>query len=825
MVGLQAWIEWGARTAQVATTYASLINLASALAQHAGDTIEVADTAVLGTVARLQTAGTSPEVFAAIDHTLKVQKAMLSRLRGITVTDSEGNWLATSETQKGKNLSDRIYFQRHRDDPDLGLFISPPIKSVLGGQWIITVSRRFNDADGAFGGIVFAVIDLSYFVEQYTKYDLGPNRLVALLSTDGTSIARYPSKPEFIGQNLSYARLFSELRERPAGSYVTVAVTDGTLRYTGYRQSDRYPLVVAAAVTERQALGAWRAGALHHMLITGTLAGAVGLLGQHLIRQVRRSQAAEAQLRESESRYRLLTDHAADVVTRVGPDGMCQYVSPAALRIIGVSPEALLGTKMVDLLHPNDRMAALETIERLKTGETEVEAPPFRILRLDGTEIWIEPSSQALFHPVTGAPDGCVRLLRDITRRVAAETALRESEERLRLLLQSNVTEALYLLDPDGKVETWNASAGRIKGYSPAEVIGQNFSLFFTPEDLAKGEPARILAIAREHGHFSGEGLRVRKGGERFFASVSIDAVYRNDGTLRGFVKVTRDITRQRIEEVQRAQARDRAEEANRAKSRFLANVSHELRTPLHGILGYAEMLAMEGGLSPTQSERLQVMKASGQHLLGMINAVLDLSQIEAGRLELQPTEIDLPNLIRVCLDVIRPAAEAKGLTLVNSPTSPVRLFADPTRLRQVLINLLGNAVKFTTAGAIEVRLRREEAETCIRLEVVDTGPGILASHHDKLFQTFERLNVEAVSGVEGAGLGLAIAARLTQLMGGRIGYHDNPGGGSVFWLELPLHAAGAGGAADPTSRPAGAGWLPVADDGSSRSQSSNKNA
>jgi CheY-like chemotaxis protein/HPt (histidine-containing phosphotransfer) domain-containing protein len=149
---------------------------------------------------------------------------------------------------------------------------------------------------------------------------------------------------------------------------------------------------------------------------------------------------------------------------------------------------------------------------------------------------------------------------------------------------------------------------------------------------------------------------------------------------------------------------------------------------------------------------------------------------------------------VRVCFNVIRPAAEAKGLLLVLPPavppTGPLRLFADPTRLRQVLINLLANAVKFAPAGTVEVRLRATEGSACIRLEVADTGPGIPVIHRDKLFQTFERIDAQAVGGIEGAGLGLAIAARLVQSMGGRIGYADNAGGGSVFWLELPAHDA-----------------------------------
>jgi signal transduction histidine kinase/HPt (histidine-containing phosphotransfer) domain-containing protein len=251
-------------------------------------------------------------------------------------------------------------------------------------------------------------------------------------------------------------------------------------------------------------------------------------------------------------------------------------------------------------------------------------------------------------------------------------------------------------------------------------------------------------------------------------------------------VKMNEDVTELKRLGRQLGQAREVADQANQAKSRFLAGITHELRTPLHGILGYAELLSLEGGLNPTQMQRLDAMMAAGQYLLLTINAVLDMSQIESDRLELRPIDIQLPDLVRTCLDVVRPAAEAKGLSLVLAPAALFRLFVDPMRLQQVLINLLGNAVKFTPSGAVEVRLRQAEIGECVRLEVVDTGPGIRPVHRDKLFQTFERLNAETVSGIEGAGLGLAIAARLVQMMGGRIGYVDNPGGGSVFWLELP---------------------------------------
>ena len=239
------------------------------------------------------------------------------------------------------------------------------------------------------------------------------------------------------------------------------------------------------------------------------------------------------------------------------------------------------------------------------------------------------------------------------------------------------------------------------------------------------------------------------------------------------------------------AKARDRAEQASQAKSRFLAGMSHELRTPLNGILGYAQLLHLEGGLNPLQHSRVDAMLQAGKHLLQMITRVLDLSEIEAEHVALQAAPLDVRALAEACLDCVRPAAQAKGLALsvVAPPGLPCEVTADATRLRQILLNLLGNAAKFTTRGGIALRLRPGAEGAALRIEVADTGAGVPAEQRARLFQDFGRLDTEATRTAEGAGLGLALSARLAGLMGGRLGHEDNPGGGSVFWLELPSPA------------------------------------
>jgi len=219
--------------------------------------------------------------------------------------------------------------------------------------------------------------------------------------------------------------------------------------------------------------------------------------------------------------------------------------------------------------------------------------------------------------------------------------------------------------------------------------------------------------------------------------------------------------------------------------------MSHELRTPLNGVLGYAELMRLEGGLSVSQTGRLDAMVGAGTHLLHMINRVLSLSQIEAEKATLDLAKCDLRGLVETCLDLVRPAADAKKLRLglFVARDVPHSVVIDVVRLRQVLLNLLGNAVKYTDQGSIELCVRLSPHRDRLRIEVLDTGPGIPAGQHDRLFQEFERLDAGDMSTVEGAGLGLAISARLAAVMGGHIGHEDNPPGGSVFWLELPLEA------------------------------------
>ena len=502
---------------------------------------------------------------------------------------------------------------------------------------------------------------------------------------------------------------------------------------------------------------------------------------------------------EDTERYRRLVEGLVDTIIVVDRQFIPRYVSPACLTLLGYEPNEIIGNPARLVPHAEDAervMAAFLKVFAATEGHNRL---IYRLCHRDGRWLWVDAVCRLVKVSGTSLPPQISCVLRAITGAAAREAELREREERCRLVLESPLAEPYYLLDRDGRIETCNAGAERIHGHAAAETIGRHFGMFFTPEDISSGEPKRQLALARDN-QFTITAWRLRKDGSRFMARVTLAAVRADDGALGGFIQVTVDITDRLNDEAKRkrlqrdqAAARDLAQQASLATSRRISLIPHEWRTKLHGILGSGELLSLEGGLTPTQSARLDVMIRSGQHLLGAIDALFDVSTIETGWLVLPPAGTELSHLVHACLDVVRPAAETKGLTLYVSATQLLYVQVNPARLHQVLINLLGNAVKFTSAGAIDVRLSKTQDSTHVRVEVVDTGPGILPCRRDRVLPSFERLNSGTADGVAVTGEGLGAAARLIHDMDGRIGWDANPGGGSIFWFELPMQSRSTG--------------------------------
>ena len=364
--------------------------------------------------------------------------------------------------------------------------------------------------------------------------------------------------------------------------------------------------------------------------------------------------------------------------------------------------------------------------------------------------------------------------------------------ERLHRLLVENVRDyAIFALDPRGHIVSWNAGAARIKGYTASEILGEHFSIFYPPEDIATDKPGMELRVATKEGRFEDEGWRLRKDGTRFWANVIITALFDRDGTLRGFGKVTRDLTERRASQEQAiADARRlaAAEAANKAKAEFLAAMSHELRTPLNAIGGYAQLLAtgLGGPVTEEQQAYLSRIRRSQQHLLAIITDLLNFSRIEAGQLSYDIQPVSLPDVIDGVVLMVEPQVTTKQLTLETASTSePMVAIADRAKVEQILINLLSNALKFTESGGkISISYIREA--NCVGVRVIDTGIGIPIDRLEDIFEPFVQVGRSLTSAHEGTGLGLSISRDLARGMGGELTANSTVGQGSEFRLTLP---------------------------------------
>jgi len=359
------------------------------------------------------------------------------------------------------------------------------------------------------------------------------------------------------------------------------------------------------------------------------------------------------------------------------------------------------------------------------------------------------------------------------------------------LLVASVRDYAIFALDADGHIRTWNLGAKRLKGYEESEIIGRHFSVFYPPDDIASGKPAHELIVAAQEERFEDEGWRLRKDGTRFWANVVITALRNENGDLVGFAKVTRDLTERRSAHEQAlADARRLAEvdASNQAKSQFLTALSHELRTPLNAIGGYTELLTMgiRGPITEAQRLDLDRIRQSQQHLLSLINDLLNFSRIEAGLLAYDIDTFSLQNAARAIMPMIEPLAISKQL-LLRAATCPadVACRADRTKVEQILLNLLSNAVKFTDAGGsitVSCGLTPDRAWMAVR----DTGCGIPRDKLESVFEPFVQLGRSLTTAHEGTGLGLSISRDMARGMGGELTVESEAGVGSAFTLSLP---------------------------------------
>ncbi len=512
---------------------------------------------------------------------------------------------------------------------------------------------------------------------------------------------------------------------------------------------------------------------------------------------------AAKHLRQSEERFRLLVAGVRDyAIFMLDPDGYILTWNAGAERLKGYQPEEIIG-RHFSTFYPPEALARKLPEHELEvasaTGSFEDEG--WR-LRKDGSRFWANVVITAM-READGKLVGFSKVTRDLTQRRAHEEELRRSEERFRLLVEGVADYAIFMLDPNGNIATWNVGAERIKGYCADEIIGQHFSKFYPDEVRASGWPEHELLEATAKGSFIDEGWRVRKDGSQFWANVTITALRDDTGRLLGFAKLTRDLTEKKRVEAAELKSKQRdeildaersarmaAQNAVRMKDEFLATLSHELRTPLSAILGWSQILLQKGAVVPTEQVRRahEVIDRNARAQAQLIDDLLDLSRIVSGKTRLEIQQVQVAPIVQAAIDSARPSAEAKGLRL-KALLEPIQslVTADPARLQQVVWNLLTNAIKFTPKGG-QVQVLLQRVNSHIELSVSDTGIGIPPGFLPHVFERFSQRETSTTRNFGGLGLGLAICKQLVELHGGSIrAASQGENLGTTFFVTLPL--------------------------------------
>ncbi|MDB5953764.1 PAS domain S-box protein [Ramlibacter sp.] len=492
------------------------------------------------------------------------------------------------------------------------------------------------------------------------------------------------------------------------------------------------------------------------------------------------STVAQTQEDSIEQRLQLLIEAVTDYgIFMLDPEGHIMSWNSGAQKLKGWRRDEILGQHF-SIFYPPDAVASGWPQEELRLAKARgrFEDEGWRV-RKDGTRFWANVVITALYGPM-GELSGFAKITRDLTERRLHEEELRVSEERFRLLVDSVRDYAISMLDPQGIVQSWNLGAQAINGYSADEIIGRNFSVLYPPEAREQRKPELELQAAREHGRVEEEGWRMRKDGKLFWANVVVTAVYGPGGDLRGFAKITRDMSdRRRLEEL---------EGTSRRMNEFLATLAHELRNPLAPIRNAVTIMQLETLSSPVLRNCRDVIDRQLTHVTRLVDDLLDVGRLTTGKITLRKELLRLSDIAARSVEAVRPLVATRRHTLtVQQPDEPVYVQGDSTRLTQVLQNLLVNAAKYTPDGG-RIDLRIEGNDNFAHLVVQDNGRGIAPEHLQAIFQLFMQAEGGTSAAAEsGLGIGLTLARSLVELHGGSIdACSAGLDQGSTFTVRLP---------------------------------------
>jgi PAS domain S-box-containing protein len=492
----------------------------------------------------------------------------------------------------------------------------------------------------------------------------------------------------------------------------------------------------------------------------------------------------------------------------MNPSGEILDWNQGAERIMGYRPEEVIGQSSGCFFSEVERVGGVpQGIFQIATRDGSFTGEGWRC-RKDGERFWGHVTITALRSP-EGEIQGFLQITRDLTQRRMTMEALRQSEERFRLMVEGVRDYAIFMLDPEGHVMSWNNGARRIKGYEQDEIVGRHFSIFYPPQAKESGVPTKLLALALKEGRAEQEGWRMRKDGTRFWGHVLITPLFDHSGELRGYAKITRDLTDRRQAESLR--------EAGRRKDAFLATLAHELRNPLAPILPGVDIILRSPGDPEKVAGVASMLKRQVDQMARLIDDLVDISRITTGKIELRRSQVLFSDVMERALEAIKPMIERQEQELVVDVASDgLVVEADPHRLAQMLSNLLSNAAKYTPSrGSIQVSVA-PDSDNVLKILVKDNGRGVAPEFQQTIFELFDQ---GGNGPAEGLGIGLTLVRSLAEMHGGTISVASGGADqGSEFTLSLPIlvsgeTSVGTGQSALCQANVAGALRVVVADD------------
>lgn len=698
------------------------------------------------------------------------------------------------------NIADHSFFAEARDNDRLA--ISAPIAGKTGQERVIPIARRLQDGNGKFAGLIVADLHAKIFTDLFASLKAGKRNTYLFFDPETYINLRHPepTEPGSARRLMIGSPQFNDLWWKQGvrtATYRAQSTTDGAWLTHSYRQIGEYPYYVMVGVAEDDTMAPWRL----HVLVTSGFVGVFLLLVAYLLwsqgRDISRQHQIETALRQSEERFRSLSEATFGGIV-IHDKGLILECNQGLSALTGFSYEELIGMDGLKLIAP-------ESLDTVKANIRNGYEKTYEVigLRKDGSRYGLAIHGKNASY--RGRP---VRVIEfhDITERQAFEHEVRQQAAFQTALLESMPVPVFYK-DMAGGYLGCNRAFENMLGKPKSEIIGKTvFDL--APPEIAQKYKETDDALYAHPGTQVYE-WKVQGTAGKLRHVVFHKATFNDgDGKLSGLIGVILDITdikrteaeleayRQHLESLVKArtaelqEAKEQAETANIAKSAFLANMSHEIRTPLHAITGMAYMIR-RGGLMPKQAQQMAKLETASEHLLEIINDILELSKIEAGKLVLEESIVRIEDIVESALTIVGDNIRAKGIKLATEiAPMPAGLIGDRTRIKQALLNYLSNAIKFTDSGEITVRTTVEEdaeESALVRLEVSDTGIGIEPEAIRRLFSAFEQADNSTTRKYGGTGLGLAIASKLAEHMGGTAGATSQPGAGSTFWFTVRL--------------------------------------